>query len=367
MKLDHTHLEDDAGMCRHFSDFGGVDLNRAGVPLIEIVTKPLIGTNPKEVAAFANMIRAILQYIDICDCNMEEGSLRMDCNISVKKKGETSLRTKVEVKNMNSFSNMQLAVAQEIKRQIKIYSENPGKDPATLVAQSTLRWDPEAKMLRLMRQKEQAEDYRYFPEPDLPPLVLTKEYVELIRKKMPELPFDRKKRYVEKIDISDDIADILIADKKLSDFFEEGLKTCSNARSLSNWIVVEFLGRFKDTGQELPTSKITPKNVANLVNMIDQNVITGKIAKSVADDMVSMEGKDCHEIVTENPDYQPVNDQGEVEKLVDEVLSQNQQSIEDYKNGKEKAFGFLVGQVMKVSRGKASPSVVNELLKKKLS
>ena len=154
----------------------------------------------------------------------------MDCNISVKKKDEKELRTKVEVKNMNSFSNMQLAINQEIKRQIKIYSESPDKDPATLIDQSTFRWDPEAKMLRLMRKKEQAEDYRYFPEPDLPPLVLTKEYVELIRKEMPELPFERKKRYLEQVDIADDIADILISDKKLSDFFEEALKTCSNCK-----------------------------------------------------------------------------------------------------------------------------------------
>ncbi len=366
LELDHTHLEDDAGNCRHFSNFGGVDYNRAGVPLIEIVTKPLIGTSPKEVATFATMIRAILQYLDICDCNMDEGSLRMDCNVSVKKKTEKEFRTKVEIKNMNSFSNMQLAIEQEVKRQTKIYMANPDVDPATLIVQSTYRWDPEAKMTRLMRLKEHADDYRYFPEPDLPPLLLTQEYVDAVRQEMPELPFERKKRYLDDIKIAEDITNILINDKKLSDYFEKALKICSNARSLSNWIVVEFLGRFKDSGVSLPNSEIDAENIGKLVNLIDKKIINGKIAKKVADDMVSMSGKDCEEIVSENPDYQPVDDESEIEALVDQVLSKNQQSITDYKNGKEKAFGFLVGQVMKLSRGKASPELVNKLLKKKL-
>ncbi|MCH9632560.1 MAG: Aspartyl/glutamyl-tRNA(Asn/Gln) amidotransferase subunit B [Chlamydiae bacterium] len=366
LELDHTHLEDDAGNCRHFSNFGGVDYNRAGVPLIEIVTKPLVGTTPKEVATFASMIRAILQYLDICDCNMEEGSLRMDCNVSVKKKTEKEFRTKVEIKNMNSFSNMQLAIEQEVNRQTKIYMSNPEADPKSLIMQSTYRWDPEAKMIRLMRLKEHADDYRYFPEPDLPPLLLTQEYIDALQQEMPELPFERKKRYMEHIKIAEDITNILINDKKLSDYFERALKVCSNARSLSNWIVVEFLGRFKDSGVNLPDSEIEAENIGRLVNMIDKKIINGKIAKKVADDMVSMSGKDCEEIVSENPDYQPVNDESEIEALVDQVLAQNQQSITDYKNGKEKAFGFLVGQVMKLSRGKASPELVNKLLKKKL-
>ena len=366
LELDHTHLEDDAGNCRHFSNFGGVDYNRAGVPLIEIVTKPLIGTNPKEVATFATMIRAILQYLDICDCNMDEGSLRMDCNVSVKKKTEKEFRTKVEIKNMNSFSNMQLAIEQEVKRQTKIYMANPDANPEELIVQSTYRWDPEAKMTRLMRLKEHADDYRYFPEPDLPPLLLTQDYVDAVKREMPELPFERKKRYLDKIKIAEDITDILINDKKLSDYFERALKVCSNARALSNWIVVEFLGRFKDSGVSLPNSEIDAENIGRLVNMIDKKIINGKIAKKVADDMVSMSGKDCEEIVAKNPDYQPVDDESEIEALVDQVLAQNEQSITDYKNGKEKAFGFLVGQVMKLSRGKASPELVNKLLKKKL-
>lgn len=366
LEFDHTHIEDDAGTCRHFTNFGGVDYNRAGVPLIEVVTKPLVGTHPKEVATFASMIRSILQYIDICDCNMEEGSLRMDCNISVKKKTEKEFRNKVEIKNMNSFTNMQLALEQEIKRQIKLYESNPNQPPAQVIKQSTFRWDPEAKLTRLMRVKEDADDYRYFPEPDLPPLVLTQEYIDEVQAKMPELPYERRKRYLQEIQLAEDITDILIADKKLSDYFEKALTVCSNARALSNWIVVEFLGRFKDSGVALPDSEIDAENIGKLVNMIDKNIITGKIAKSVADDMVSMSGKDCEEIVAENPDYHPLNDTSEIEAIVDQVIKEQQQSVEDYKNGKEKAFGFLVGQVMKMCRGKASPALVNELLKKKL-
>lgn len=366
VQLDHTHIEDDAGMCRHFSDFGGIDYNRAGSALIEIVTKPWIDVSPKEVSTFASMIRSILQYIDICDCNMEEGSLRMDCNVSVKKKGEQELRPKVEIKNMNSFSNMELALDQEIRRQIKLYSSHPDQKPEELILQSTYRWDPEGKRLRLMRTKEDAEDYRYFPEPDLPPLVLTQDFVDTIRKQLPELPYQRKKRYVEQIGLASDIASILIADKPLSDYFEEAYKTCSNAKALSNWIVVEFLGRFKDCDGTLPQSKIYPESIGKLVNMIDENTITGKIAKKVADDMVANPGKDPAEIVAENPDYRPVSDEGEIERIIDQVLSENQKSVEDFRNGKEKAFGFLVGQVMKHTKGKASPAVVNALLKKKL-
>lgn len=366
LELDHTHLEDDAGNCRHFSNFGGVDYNRAGVPLIEIVTKPLVGTNPAEVAAFASMIRAMLQYVNICDCNMEAGSLRMDCNVSVKKKTETKLRNKVEIKNMNSFTNMQLALEQEVQRQIKLYTANPHQDPDSVIKPSTYRWDPEGKTIRLMRQKEAAEDYRYFPEPDLPPLILTQQFIDEVRAEMPELPYERKKRYLEQIQLAADVTLILISDKKLSDYFEKALKVCPNARSLSNWIVVEFLGRFKDTGIELADSAIDPENIGRLVNMIDKKIITGKIAKCVADDMVAMDGKDCEKIVAENPDYLPMDNAAEIEELVDQVLSENQQSVEDYKHGKQKAFAYLVGQVMKLTRGKASPYLVNELLKKKL-
>lgn len=366
LTLDHTHLEDDAGTCKHFNDFGGVDYNRAGSALIEIVSKPCINTSPSEMTAYAKMIRAILQYIDASDCNMDEGSLRVDVNVSVRKKGEDKLRNKVEIKNMNSFNFIEMAIEAEAKRQINIYTKNPGKDPGDLVPQATYRWDPEAKMTRLMRLKEEAEDYRYFPEPDLPPILLSDEYIEQIAQDMPELPFEREKRYIEELGLSLDQALTLTNEKKLSDYFEEALLVCKNPKSLCNWIIVEFQGRFKETGMPLYESAITPENVAKLVNCIEDHTITGKIAKSVADDMIKYDGKDCLQIIQENPDYQPVRDTEAIEKIVDEVLKENPQSVADYKNGKEKAFGFLVGQVMKASRGKAPPSLVNELLKKKL-
>lgn len=363
--VNRAHLEDDAGMLKHFTNFAGVDYNRAGVPLLEIVSEPCIHS-AKEASAYAMAIKAILQYIDASDCNMEEGSLRMDVNVSIRKQGEKELRNKTEIKNMNSFSNMELAIDAEIKRQIREYTANPDKPHKEVISQSTYRWDPETKQTVLMRSKEQAMDYRYFPEPDLLPIVLTDAYINEIRAALPELPLQRERRYVSAMGLPPHNAFILTSDKPLADYFEECLKICPNARSLCNWLIVEFAGRFKDTGKSLLTSGITPQQVAKLVNMIDKGLITGKIAKSVADDMVATPGKDCEAIVAENPDYSPVHDQGEILLLVDKVLSENAQSIEDYKSGRDRAFAFLVGQVMKLSRGKASPQVVNDLLKKRI-
>lgn len=363
--VNRVHLEDDAGMLKHFSSFVGVDYNRAGVPLIEIVSEPCIHT-PKEAVAYAMAVKAILEYIDASDCNMEEGSLRVDANISVRKKGETFLRNKIEIKNMNSFSNMEMALEAEIKRQIGEYLHHPNVPYKELIQQATYRWDPDKKETVLMRRKEQAEDYRYFPEPDLVPIVLTDAFIEEIREKLPELPLQREKRYVQNLALAPHAAFIITYDKSIADYFEDALKTCPNARNLCNWIIVEFAGRYKDSGKSLVTSGIPASHIAELVNLIDQGKITGRIAKSVADEMVANPGKSPSQIVQENPDFQPVHDTNEIEKLVDQVISQNPQSIVDYKAGRDKAFAFLVGQVMKLSKGKASPLIVNELLKAKL-
>jgi len=207
-----------------------------------------------------------------------------------------------------------MAIEAEVRRQNNLYTKNPDKSQDELVPQSTFRWDPESKTTKLMRLKEGAEDYRYFPEPDLPSITLTQEYIDEVAKGLPELPFERNKRYMEELELTLDQSITLTQDKKLSDYFEEALKTCSNARNLCNWIIIEFQGRFKDTGMTLYESNILPENVAKLVNMIDSKKITGKIAKSVADDMVAMDGKDCEVIVDENPDYQPVRDEGLIEK-----------------------------------------------------
>lgn len=364
-QINRVHLEDDAGMLKHFNTFAGVDYNRAGVPLVEIVSEPCIHSS-REAVAYAMAVKAILQYIDASDCNMEEGSLRIDTNISVRPVGELGLRNKIEIKNMNSFSNMEMAIEAEIKRQIREYVSNPDKPHKEVIQQATFRWDPDKKETVLMRRKEYAEDYRYFPEPDLVPIVLTDSYIEEIRQALPELPLQRLRRYIKELALSPDAAFFITSDKLFADYFENGLRICKNARALCNWIIVEFSGRYKDTGITLLTSGIPSEHVATLVNMIDSGLITGRIAKSVADDMVKEPGKSPEKIVAENPDYKPVHDQGEIEKLVDQVLADNAQSVSDYKAGREKAFAFLVGQIMKLTKGKASPVVVNEMLKSKI-
>lgn len=364
-EVDRVHLEDDAGMLKHYAGFAGVDYNRAGVPLVEIVSKPCIHS-PKEAVAYAMAVKAILQYLDASDCNMEEGSLRFDANVSVRKKGEQRLRNKTEIKNMNSFSNMQLALEAEIKRQIKLYEDNPDIPPEELMGQATYRWDPDRKETVVMRRKEHAEDYRYFPEPDLVPIILTDAYIEKIKEALPELPLQRERRYVKELQLSPDAAFALASDKPLADYFEEALFVCRSPRILCNWLIVEFAGRFKDSGTQLVNSGIPAPHVGKLIKLIDTGTITGRIAKSVADDMIADPGKDPEEIVKENPDYQPMDDQKILETLVDEVLEQHFQSVQDYKNGKDKAFSFLIGQIMKATRGKASPDIVNRLLRKKI-
>lgn len=363
--VNRVHIEDDAGMLKHFPTFAGVDYNRAGVPLIEIVSEPCIHS-PKEAVAYAMAVKAILQYIDASDCNMEEGSLRFDVNVSVRLKGETALRNKIEIKNLNSFNYMEQAAESEIRRQIWEYTHNPDKPHDEIITPATYRWDPEKKETVIMRRKEQADDYRYVPEPDLVPIILSDAYIDDIRKNLPELPLQRERRYVAELGLPAHTAFTLTYDKPIADYFEKAMEFTKNAKTLANWLIVEFAGRYKESGKNIVTSGIPPENVGKLVNMIDQSIINGKIAKSVADEMVKDPSKDPQKIVDENPDFKPMNDSGEIEKLVDQVLADNAQSISDVKAGREKAFAFLVGQVMKLTRGKASPALVNELIRSKI-
>lgn len=360
-KVNRAHLEEDSGMLKHFTTFSGVDFNRAGVPLLEIVSEPCIHS-PKEAAAYAMAVKAIMEYIDASDCNMDEGSLRMDANISVRPKGEQKLRTKVEIKNMNSFSHMEEALESEIRRQIQFYTAHPHDK----IEQGTYRFDPETGKVVLMRLKEAAEDYRYFPEPDLPPLELSESYIESIRATLPELPRDRYFRYLNDLKIPEQPAYLLVNDKKLSDYFEVALEKCSNGKSLANWLTIEFPGRLKDKGKTLWELGIPSSHIAELVSLIDQGTINGKIAKSVADEMVEKPHLSPSSIVEQNPDFKPIQDTSEIEALIDQVLADNPQAATDYKAGKNKAFAFLIGQVMKLSRGKASPDLVNSILEKKL-
>lgn len=363
--IHRAHLEDDAGMLKHFSQFAGVDYNRAGVPLIEIVSQPCMFSS-KEAIAYAVALKAVLEYLDVSDCNMEEGSLRIDANISVRPKNSKELRNKIEIKNLNSFAFMGMALDFEFKRQVKAYLTQRDKDPSLVIEQATYRWDPDKKETILMRRKESADDYRYFMEPDLPPLVLEEEYIDSIRRTLPELPYERERRYISSFGLPADAAAILVNEKKLADYFEEALKACSHAKNLSSWIIGEFAGRYKESGKTLWTSGIPAAHVGKLIALIESGVITGKIAKSVADLMVTHPEKDPEAFVQENPDFRPMGDEKELEKIIDHVLKEHPQSVEDFLNGKERAFAFLVGQVMKVTQGKAPPALVNKMLKEKI-
>jgi aspartyl-tRNA(Asn)/glutamyl-tRNA(Gln) amidotransferase subunit B len=365
-QINRAHIEDDAGMLKHFTSFAGVDYNRAGAPLLEIVSEPCIHS-AKEAVDYAMAIRAIMLYLDASDVQMEEGSLRMDANISVRPKGEKTLRPRIEIKNMNSFTFLSLAIEAEMKRQIALYLNHPHRDHLELIPPGTYRWDPEQKQTVLMRTKESADDYRYFPEPDLTPVVLTESYIDQIRSSLPELPQDRMRRYTTDLGLTEYAATTLINEKLLSDYFEEGLKSCNNPRLLCNWITVEFAGRLKESGQTLLSVGIPPSHLGELVSLIDAKKITGPIAKAVADEMLRSPHLSPEAIVAKNPDYQPLDDSSAIEPIVDKVLAANAQSVADFKAGKERAFGYLVGCVMKESRGKASPQVVNDLLRKKLN
>jgi aspartyl-tRNA(Asn)/glutamyl-tRNA(Gln) amidotransferase subunit B len=366
VKINEAHLEDDSGMLKHFSNFAGVDFNRAGSALLEIVSDHSM-RSAKEARAYATTIKAIAEYLDISNCNMDEGSLRIDANVSVRLKGSDELREKIEIKNMNSFNFLEMAIDQEIKRQINLYIENPNTDHKELIKPSTYRWDSNLKKNILMRKKEKAADYRYFPEPDIPPLYIQDEMIEEIKKNMPELPNDRYLRYINDYELSEYDASILINDKKLSDFFEKALKKSNNPKLLCNIITVELIGKLKAINQTIFSLDISPIFIANIVNLIDDKKINSKIAKLVIDDLLKNPKIDPIDIVKKNPNYSVIEDLNVIEPIVDLVLKNNPDSIKDYLNGKDKALSFLVGQVMKLTNGKASYKIVNDLILKKIS
>jgi len=307
-------------------------------------------------------VKAIMEYLDASDCNMEEGSLRFDANVSIRKPGEKGLRTKTEIKNMNSFFHLEKAIEAEVKRQAHFYTLYPDRR----MEQGTYRYDADKNEVQLMRKKEEAMDYRYFPEPDLPPLRLSESYILSIRNSLPELPAQRLERYLSTHALPRPAALLLIEEKSLSDFFEAAIQHTPHAKSLCNWITVEFVGRLKEKGISLAQSGLRATEIASLVNLIHSNAITGKIAKKIADIMVASPDRDIKQIVEENPDFQPIRDEATIERLVDEVISANPAAVSDAKSN-PRALGFLVGKVMEACRGKATPSTVNELLKKKLN
>lgn len=364
--INRVHLEDDAGMLKHFSKFAGVDFNRAGVPLIEIVSEPCMHS-AKDAVAYAMAIRSILDYLDISDCNMEEGSIRFDVNISVKKPSEKGLRGKIEIKNMNSFSNLEEAIDHEIDRQIAIYEASPDRPYAELIPQATYRWDPDLGKTVLMRAKENSEDYRYFPDPDLLPLVLTDQEITEIGANVPELPLAKEHRYKNVLGLSDLQSYFFTTDKKMASYFEKVLETAPYPKQVANWIAVEFTGRLKNTGKQVYNSGLSPESVGELVLMIVQQEITGKIAKIIADEMVQNPIKRASQILLENPHYRTQIDEGLLQKVVDQVIASNMPTVEEYLRGRERVFAFLVGQVMKETKGSMTPEAVNQALKEAIA
>ncbi len=357
--IERLHLEQDAGKSIHDIDPQNtlVDLNRSGVALMEIVSKPDL-RSLDEVNAYIKKLRSIMRYLGTCDGNMQEGSLRADVNVSVRKKGETELGTRCEIKNVNSIKFMQMAIDYEANRQVDILEEGGSID------QETRLFDIKKNETRSMRTKEDAHDYRYFPDPDLLPLELNDDFINEIKKEIPELPDEKKKRFIEKFNLSPYEANILVSDIETSKYFENVSKN-SDVKLATNWITGELFALLNNKSIEITESPITSENLAKLINLIKDGTISGKIAKTVFEIMADS-GKDPKKIVEEKGLKQQ-SDPKELEKIIDKVISDNPKNVEAYKSGKDKLFGFFVGQVMKQSNGKANPQLVNEILKKKLN
>jgi len=358
--ITRIHMEEDAGKSIHddLGPFSYVDLNRAGVPLIEIVSEPDM-RNTDEAVHYLRRVHEILVYLEICDGNMEEGSFRCDANISLRPKGEKEFGIRAELKNMNSFHNVQHALEYEIQRQRAIL-EGGGR-----VVQETRLWDVPQGVTHSMRGKEEARDYRYFPEPDLVPVVISDEWKENIKNTIPELPMEKRERFISEYGVPSYDAGVLTADRDLADYYEETVRLCEKPKIASNWVMGDFLAYLNEEKLEVTESPVTPRTLAELIEIIEDGTISGKIAKEVFEDMWKSE-KDPREIVEEKGLVQ-ITDTAELEKIVEEVLAASQKQLEQYKSGKTQLFGFFVGQTMKATRGKANPQIVNELIKKKLS
>ncbi|MCK4261263.1 MAG: Asp-tRNA(Asn)/Glu-tRNA(Gln) amidotransferase subunit GatB [Halanaerobiales bacterium] len=363
VRINRIHIEEDAGKLVHGvsiteSNVALVDLNRAGVPLIEIVTEPDI-ESPDKARAYLITLKSILKYLSVSDCNMEEGSLRADANVSIMPKGSKVLGTKTELKNMNSFRAIERALKYEIERQTEVI-QNGGK-----VIQETRTWDEKTGKTVSMRSKEDAHDYRYFPEPDLAPIELAEDWVDEIRKTIGELPREKKHRFIDEYGLPKYDANILTMDKALANFFEEAVKEYHDSKVVSNWVIGDFLRLVKEEDMDYKDLKMTGLLLSEMLKMIENGKISGKIAKTVFEEMFKT-GKDPKVIVEEKSLIQ-ISDESALEGIIEKVLDINPQAIEDYKAGKERAIKYLMGQVMKESRGKANPGMVSEMLMEKLS
>ena len=356
--IERLHLEQDAGKSLHDQDPQNsfVDLNRSGVALMEIVGKPDL-RSPEEVSQYVKKLRSIMRYLNTCDGNMDEGSLRADVNVSVRKAGTTELGTRCEIKNVNSIKFMQQAIEYEAKRQVEIIEEG-GK-----IDQETRLFDTKKIETRTMRSKEDAHDYRYFPDPDLLPLILDQEFVNKIKDSLPELPDEKKVRLMNDFGLSIYDASIVISDQDISEYYEEVAKY-SDYKLAANWMIVELFGVLNKEGKEIKDSPVSAKNLSKLINLIKDNTISGKIAKTVFEEMVKND-QDPDKIV-EDKGLKQQSDPKELEKIIETIVKNNQDKVEQYKSGKDKLFGFFVGQAMKETEGKGNPKLINDILKEKL-
>ncbi|MBL1319871.1 MAG: Asp-tRNA(Asn)/Glu-tRNA(Gln) amidotransferase subunit GatB [Methylophaga sp.] len=358
-----AHLEEDAGKSIHGYTQGqtGIDLNRAGTPLLEIVSEPDM-RSAKEAVAYMKKIHTLVQYLEICDGNMQEGSFRCDANVSVRPKGQKELGTRAELKNINSFRNVERAINIEIERQIELI-----EDGGTVV-QETRLYDADKNETRSMRSKEEANDYRYFPDPDLLPVILEQEMMNEMRASLPELPDAKRDRFISELGLSRYDASVLTSSRELANYFEAVLKASDNKdpKLCANWIITQLSGALNKSNLDINGSPISAEQLAGLLVRISDNTISGKIAKQIFDVLWNGEGNDADSIIEEKG-LKQVTDSGAIEAIVDEVIANNTDQVEQYRAGKEQLLGFFVGQVMKASKGKANPAQVNEILKAKLA
>ncbi len=357
--ITRIHMEEDAGKLVHGQGGGsGVDLNRAGTPLLEVVSEPDMRT-ADEAVAYLKKLYQIVTYLGICDGNMEEGSFRCDANVSVMPMGSDKFGTRAEIKNVNSFKFVKAAIEYEISRQIELI-----EDGGTVV-QETRLFDPAKGITRSMRGKEEAHDYRYFPDPDLVPVVISDEWVDRVKNGLPELPETKYQRFLSQYGLPEYDAEVVTASRTLADYFEQCAQACGNAKSAANWVMGELTRSLNDNSVTIENSPVSPAQLAGLIGLIDKGTISGTIAKKVFEELWK-NGGDAATIV-EQQGLAQVSDSGAIEAAIDQIMAANMGQVEEYRGGKEKVFGFFVGQVMKAMKGKANPAVVNDLLKQKLA
>ena len=355
--IERIHLEEDAGKLTHAADGSLVDYNRQGTPLIEIVSEPDI-SSPEEAYAYLEKLKNIIQYTGVSDVRMEEGSLRCDANISLRPVGQKEFGTKTEIKNLNSFAFVRDGLEYEVKRQTKVLSEGG------TIEQATLRYDDKAKKTILMRIKGDADDYRFLPDPDLVPLYISEEWKERIRKEIPELPDARKKRYIEELDLPAYDAEVITATKEMADFFEAAVELGADVKQVSNWLMGDLSAYMNKHLKELHDLAITPEGLAKMIKLIEDGTISSKIAKEVFAELVENGGDP--EVFVKEKGLVQISDEGQLREIISGVLAENEQSVADYKDGKGRALGFLVGQVMKATKGQANPQLVNKILKEEI-